>query len=380
MDTTYDFVSPEFFHILFFKQHNLIIYPYVDLKHLIPLESFLVGYNLEYLDGTALYNLSEIIEYSSISSHNQNPTFYIITNVNGEEIKNLVGIKNIHCIINTKDIIIEDLIPNTNFIIYNKKKKSFLNYDFDKIDLSFEIQIIQNSASLEFLFDEVQSIKNLGNKIYLELNRTGKIEKIHDHLSEVDSKHHNKILDFVSNYYNVVIPVYNPKLSTTSEIMKQYKKIQMTNPKIFSIFRNLLQDYKKNFDDKNLSNEQLFPEKFFVYLKKHHWRDNIPRSFLRDWYYRFVGQMNPIEQDYSDFKWILTTLNIPESEINILFNEKLLIKNKTASHKIDKDNPSFDFNLNDHFNKEIPSINNIDEFEEWIIKKLDEIDLLLDTK
>ncbi len=380
MDTTYDFVSPEFFHILFFKQHNLIIYPYVDLKHLIPLEGFLIGYNLEYLDGTALYNLSEIIEYSSIPSHNQNPTFYIITNVNREEIKNLVGIKNIHCIINTKDIIIDDLIPNTNFIIYNKKKKSFLNYDFDKIDLSFEIQIIQNSASLEFLFDEVQSIKNLGNKIYLELNRTGKIEKIHDHLSEVDSKHHNTILEFVSNYYNVVLPGYNPKLSTTSEIMKQYKKIQMRNPKIFSIFRNLLQDYKKNFDDKNLSNEQLFPEKFFVYLKKHQWRDNIFRSFLSDWYYRFVGQMNPIEQDYSDFKWILTILNIPESEINILFNEKLLIKNKMASSKIDKDNTAFDFNSNDHKNKEIPSINNIDEFEEWIIKKLDKIDLLLDTK
>jgi hypothetical protein len=31
MDTAFDFIKPEFLHILFFQQKNLVIYPYVDL-------------------------------------------------------------------------------------------------------------------------------------------------------------------------------------------------------------------------------------------------------------------------------------------------------------------------------------------------------------
>ncbi len=66
-----------------------------------------------------LYNLSEIIEYGSTSTYNHNHTFFIITNVNREEIEKLTKIKNIHCIINTKEKVSDDLISNSDFIVYN---------------------------------------------------------------------------------------------------------------------------------------------------------------------------------------------------------------------------------------------------------------------
>ena len=68
MDTDFDFMEPEFLDILFFQQKNLVIFPYVDLKHLHALELFTVGHNVVDLESTALYNLKEIIENSYISS------------------------------------------------------------------------------------------------------------------------------------------------------------------------------------------------------------------------------------------------------------------------------------------------------------------------
>jgi len=386
MDTEYDIISPEFFYLLFFKQKSLIIYPYLDLKHLIPLECFLVGYNIEKLDGTALYNISEIIEYGSVPTHNHNPTFFIITNVNREEIEKLIKIKDLHCIINTKEDVSKDFISNSNFIVYNKKKKTFLNQDFSNIDLSFETQIIQKSSSLEFLTDEIQSIKNLGNKIYLELNKTGKIEDIMYLLSEFKPQYHKTILDFVSNYYKIVIPISIPKelnqsnKNSDSKIIEQYQKIQKINLKIFSIFKTLLQDYKKNFDDSNLTTKQLFPRNFFVYLREHHWKNGIPRKFLNNWHSRYISQMNPNDEDYTEFKQILSILDVSEPEINSLFIKNLSTKEKTKPLIINNSNSSIDFNLKEIDNKEIPSINNIDKFEKWILNKLDQIDSILDKK
>ncbi len=386
MDTEYDIISPEFFYLLFFKQKSLIIYPYIDLKHLIPLECFLVSYNIEKLDGTALYNLSEIIEYGSISTHNHNPTFFIITNVNREEIEKLIKIKNFHCIINTKEGVSDNLISNSDFIVYNKKTKTFLNQDFSNIDLSFETEIIQKSSSLEFLADEIQSIKNLGNRIYLEFNKTGKIKDNIYLLSEFKPQYHKKILEFVSSYYDIVIPVYIPKelnqpnKNTGSKIIKQYQKIQKINLKIFSIFKTLLQDYKKNFDDSNLTTKQLFPKNFFVYLREHHWKNGIPRKFLNNWHSRLISQMNPNDEDHTEFKQILTILDVSEQEINSLFKKNSSIKDKTKPLIINNSNSSIDFNLKDIDNKEIPSINNITKFEKWILNKLDQIDSILDKK
>ena len=78
MDTGADFIQPEFLNILFFQQKNLVIFPYVDLKHLHALELFTVGHNIVDLDSTALHNLAEILEFESSNNYSQNPPRYFV--------------------------------------------------------------------------------------------------------------------------------------------------------------------------------------------------------------------------------------------------------------------------------------------------------------
>ena len=65
-------MQPEFLNILFFQQKNLVVFPYVDLKHLHGLENFTVGYNVIDLESTALYNIKEIIEFEANNCYSQN--------------------------------------------------------------------------------------------------------------------------------------------------------------------------------------------------------------------------------------------------------------------------------------------------------------------
>ncbi|MFX0176721.1 MAG: hypothetical protein ACFE85_10870, partial [Candidatus Hodarchaeota archaeon] len=87
MDTGYDFIQPEFLDIIFFQQKNLVIFPYVDLKHLHSLQIFATGYDTIDIDATAIHNLQEIIDYEKSSSYSQQPTFYILYNVDASNLK-----------------------------------------------------------------------------------------------------------------------------------------------------------------------------------------------------------------------------------------------------------------------------------------------------
>jgi len=78
VDTGYDYISPEFLNIILFQQKNLVIFPYVDLKHFHALEVFAVGYNIVDLDSTAIHNIVELLEYESYNSYSQNPTLFFI--------------------------------------------------------------------------------------------------------------------------------------------------------------------------------------------------------------------------------------------------------------------------------------------------------------
>lgn len=90
VDTAADFIRPEFLNILFFQQKNLVVFPYVDLKHLHGLEIFTAGYNVVDLESTALHNLKEILEFEATNSYSQNPTLYFIYNVDREKVKELM--------------------------------------------------------------------------------------------------------------------------------------------------------------------------------------------------------------------------------------------------------------------------------------------------
>ena len=76
MDTATDFIRPEFLNILFFQQKNLVIFPYVDLKHLHGLDTFTVGHNAIDLESTALHSLREFLEVEVNNSYSQTPDLY----------------------------------------------------------------------------------------------------------------------------------------------------------------------------------------------------------------------------------------------------------------------------------------------------------------
>ena len=80
MDVGVDFVQPEFLNLLFFQQKNMVIFPYVDLKHLRALEIFTVGYNVVPIDATALHNVKEIVELDAFDTYSQHPNLFIIYN------------------------------------------------------------------------------------------------------------------------------------------------------------------------------------------------------------------------------------------------------------------------------------------------------------
>ena len=129
MDTGLDFITPEFLDIVFFQQKNLVIYPYVDLKHLHYLELFTIGYNVVDLESTALHNLKDIIEFQTTIDYSQNPTLFFISNVDKTKIKEIMELDNIHCIINSngkKEL--SELVNGSSFIFFNKKSSQFLNY------------------------------------------------------------------------------------------------------------------------------------------------------------------------------------------------------------------------------------------------------------
>ncbi|GAG21730.1 unnamed protein product, partial [marine sediment metagenome] len=127
MDTGYDFITPEFFNILFFKQNNLVVYPYVDVKHIHSLDSFTVGHDLIDIDSTGLENMLDIVEFETANSYSQQPTFYYLLNVSAEDVEKLLEYQNVRCIINTNDDV-EHLVKGNKYIFYNKKNTSFLNY------------------------------------------------------------------------------------------------------------------------------------------------------------------------------------------------------------------------------------------------------------
>ncbi|MFX0073585.1 MAG: hypothetical protein ACFFAO_21110, partial [Candidatus Hermodarchaeota archaeon] len=105
MDTGTDFITPEFLNILFFQQKNLVIFPYVDLKHLHALELYTVGFNVIDLESTALYNLKDVIQTEANNSYSQNRTFFFITNLNNGKIEDLMEINDIRCVLNINELL-----------------------------------------------------------------------------------------------------------------------------------------------------------------------------------------------------------------------------------------------------------------------------------
>ena len=384
MDTIYDFISPEFLNILFFQQKSLVIYPYVDLKHIHSLDCFTVGYEVVDLDSTVLHNLREIIEFEVSSTYSQQPTFYYILNAKVEDIKILLESPNIHCVINTHENV-EHLANGDKFIFYNKKNKAFLNYEPERVNLSFEQYLIQTSQNEQILLDEILKIKSVATKIFVDLNKKNNAENLPKLMRDYDQIYWDKILTFTKLYFKIQIPKFErPKKMPKKKFSKppkdfssEYEVILKTNRKIGKEFIQLLHNYR--FDKVNPANlevEQLFyPKKLYNYLRNHHWEKGIPPDFVSKWVQKIDTKSQTNENDLLDFQIIFDKLKIPLAYLPEVTEEHTV--NNNTPHKPIK--PTINIK-NDSVKSTIeptPSVENFQVFKSWLLKKLDDLETIL---
>ncbi len=389
LDTGYDFLQPEFLNILFFQQKSLVIAPYVDLKHLHSLEIFTGGYNVVDLDSTALHNISEILELENNNSYSQTPCFFFITNINSNELHEIMELDNIHCVINANEKI-DCTIDNGHFVFYNKKSGSFLNYDPTKINLEFEKQLINSSKNKSILQDKILRIKSIATTIFTELNEELNINsrKISQILSEYDPKYWDKILGFTRFYYKIEIPevdvkfFFNKKLKYSNkkpliDFSDEYHTIVSSNRKLGREFIQLLHDYRsRKVNPSNLDLEQLYnPQKLYDYLRNHHWKNGLDKEFLTKWQKMNHTKYTLDKDDLSDLYKIFNILKAPEEILTNISSDSMNYDENITN----KNNAIFTEPIN---NKEspsnsIPSIKNFPQFKKWVLKKLGEIEKLL---
>jgi hypothetical protein len=386
MDTGDDFITPEFLHLLFFEQKNLVIFPYVDLKHLRSLDLFAVGFETVDIDSTSIHNLTDIIEYESNSSYSQLQTLYFILNPSLEDLERVIETPLLRCVVNSKENV-ERLANGDRFVFYNKKNSAFLNYSFDKVDLSFETELLAKSPNRHALTDELLKIKSVSSKIFTELNQNGDPDKLPEFLNEYDQKYWNKILKFTGLYCQIEIPEFNRPIqlpknkSSTKEIdfSAEYEVIIKNNRKIGRSFIQLIHDYRYDrVNPANLEVNQLFyPQKLYNYLRNHHWKNGMPQEFADVWLKSFAKEFSDPEEALMEFQVVLNKLNLPYSVSDVEIEPKSEPE-ENENNQIAKSElkPMANQSVN---SRTIPSSDNFLEFKQWLLKQLDQLEIKLNV-
>ena len=388
MDSGEDFIGPEFLHLLFFEQKNLVIFPYIDLKHLRSLDLFTVGLETVDIDSTAIHNLSEIIEYENNNSYSQLQTLYFITNPSLEELEKIVESPQLRCVINSKENV-ETLANGDKFVFYNKKSNTFLNYEFERKDLSFEKEIFRTSPNKQAVMDELLKIKSVSSKIFAELNQNSNPDNLPEILSEYDQKYWDKILRHTELYFQIEIPKFKPPVqfpkngSSRKEIdySGEYEIIIKTNRKIGRSFIQIIHNYRYDkVNPANLEVNQLFyPQKLYNYLRNHHWKEGMPKEFAIDWFKNAHKDFSDKEELLMEFQVIINKLDLPYSvqDIDIESAAKPKKKKRTSPDK-NYNNKKIPLTrtilpVKPHT---IPSIDYFPEFQKWLLHKLDQLENL----
>jgi len=410
MDTEYDFITPEFLNLLFFQQKNLVVFPYVDLKHLRSLQVFAVGYDLVDIDSTVVHNLSEIIEFEA-SSYSQQPTFYFVLNPKTEELLKLIDSPKIRCVVNTKENV-GNLANGDQFVFYNKKSKTFLNYEPEKQDLSFERQLINTYPDKQLLLDEMIKIKSLATKIFLQLNERNNADNLPKLLLDYDQIYWDKILNFTRLYYDIEIPSFdkprrplrkNENSEQEIDYSAEYEVIMKINRKIGQKFIQLIHNYRfEKVNPANLEVPELFyPQKLYNYLRNHHWEKGIPQEFVSKWIRAATADISLTENDWVEFQMTLNKLDLAcalpdfdaereiepmtansshlkrENPTQIVRKEKGPKTVPTPKKKVEQVKKVVQVERVSNVGSNsitIPSIENFGKFKGWMLKKLDELE------
>ena len=384
MDTGDDFITAEFLHLLFFEQKNLVIFPYIDLKHLRSLDLFAIGFETVDIDSTVIHNLDEIIEYECNSSYSQLQTLYFILNLSLEELEKLVESPRLRCVINSKENV-ESLANGDQFVFYNKKNNVFLNYEFESRDLSFEEEIFRTSPNKQAIMDELLKIKSISSKIFAELNQNHNPDNLPEILGEYDQKYWNKILRFTELYCQISIPELNrpvqlPKRKRSSneiDYSAEYEVIIKTNRKIGRSFIQLIHDYRYDrVNPANLEVSQLFyPQKLYNYLRNHHWKKGMPKEFVITWFKITTKDFVDPEEALMEFQVMLKKLHLSYSVSEIDLERKSEPEKKGRNRNEKTDILS---NIKQpRKTMAIPSTDNFPEFKKWLLNKLSELEKIV---
>ena len=387
VDSGEDFITPEFLNILFFQQKNLVIFPYVDLKHLHALEIFTAGHTPIDLESTALHDLRNILEFESSNSYSQSPTFYFIYNLDRDKVKEILAIDNIRCVLNSNEIIPE-LANGSEFIFYNKKNNQFLNYLEHNSNLVFEQHLISSSQNITILQDKIQSIKNVASQIFTEVNQNSSSSRLPELLKGFEQKYWQKILDFTSRYFGVNIPPasllksdsYEPPSIGSRKDFKdfsnEYEIIVSLNKRIGKEFIQQLHEFRsKRVNPEYLELEELFsPLKLYNYLRNRHWKEGIPQKFIDKWLQMNISQYTLTDSDMDDLETIFTKLGIRQDTTPLPTSKPLTANSKPERVTTPLESTSSDQILVD----EMPSLQNWAQFKKWIISQIGNIGKIID--
>ena len=396
IDTGLDFIQPEFLSILFFQQKNLVVFPYVDLKHLHGLENFTVGYNIIDLESTALYNIKEIIEFEANNSYSQNKTLFFIYGLDKAKVQEIMDIKGIRCVLNTNDDVKMLANGNKEFVFYNKKNNAFINYHTPPDELKFEHHLISTSQNETILYEKIQKIKIVATKIFTEINTHPEsyelgISKI---LQDYDLSYWEKILDFTRSYFQIEIPVKNLTRNSGAikqtlapdsneqhiDILREFSFVKSLNKHIANEFVKLLHVYRgEKVNPAHLEIEQMYhPQKLYVYLRTHHWKDKIDPYFFSQ-----LSQMKltGYRLTHKDKEDLLTLCNKFGAKMNIppdnTARKTAVIPQRNLVSKSE-------FSVHEHHLKEnqslIPKAKDLDKYKAFVFKRLREIEELLAKK
>jgi hypothetical protein len=112
----------------------------------------------------------------------------------------------------------------------------------------------------------------------------------------------------------------------------------------------------------NLEVDELYyPHKLFNYLRNNHWKKGIPSEFVKDWVKMSQTGYSLTEDDKADFIRLFQNLGIQNGPLEFP-ESKLIIEEKKKS--------KYQSSMNS-----IPPVNNFREFREWVLKKLDDLEL-----
>lgn len=393
MDSSEDFLIPELLNLIFFQQKSIVIFPYVDQKHLKSLETFTVGHSVIDLDCTVLDDVMSIVEHEA-GRYSQNPTFFFIYNASKDLVASLYDKENVHCIINTHEDV-SHLAKEHLLVFYNKKNKNFLNWEWTPQELSFEKGLFEQSqGSSSLLHDSLIRIKSFATLIYnaiVEQNNYVAISNLFKEQADTyPPKNWDRILEFMEYYYDIKTP---PELfkrlnelkalgkrgsSTISQIKKtslqdfssEYDLIIATDRAISNAFIHALHDYRSNYvNSANLELSQLYnPKELFNYLRNHHWKDGLDELFVKEWF------KNPdliTDQNSKNVKIMLKKLGVLHELVIKQDNNEIDIKEKADFRPRENERVE---EIPDSL--KMPSIKDFEKFRTWILDKLDQLESL----